>query len=129
VPADFMNNSGMKAMQKVEKWRVEELALVLNELAVLLRAGESNEWANVFSHYHDESNIIVAKKEFDSESLKKLVINILNCFEKNSSFMNIALKHEDPREEQKLNQALYLTRARLLTVIRDMEERIIEHIH
>lgn len=116
-------------MQKVEKWRVEELALVLNELAVLLKVGENIEWANVFSHYHDESKQIVAKKEFDSESLKKLVINIMNCFDKNSSFMNIGLKHENPREEQKLNQALYLTRARLLTVIRDMEERIIEHIH
>jgi len=116
-------------MQKVEKWRVEELALVLNELTVLLRAGENSEWANVFSHYHDESKNIVAKKEFDSESLKKLVTNIMNCFEKNSSFMNTALKHENPKEEQKLNQALYLTRARLLTVIRDMEERIIEHIH
>jgi len=124
-----MNNSGLEAMQKVEKWRVEELALVLNELVVLLRAGENSDWANVFSHYHDESKNIVAKKEFDSESLKKLVTNIMNCFEKNSSFTNIVLKHENPKEEQKLNQALYLTRARLLTVIRDMEERIIEHIH
>ncbi len=116
-------------MQKVEKWRVEELGLVLNELAVLLRAGENSEWASVISHYHDESKKIVAKKEFDSDSLKKLVTNIMNCFDKNSSFSNIALKHVDPKEEQKLNQALYLTRARLLTVIRDMEERIIEHIH
>ena len=116
-------------MQKVEKWRVEELALVLNELAVLLKAGKNSEWANVFSHYQDESRRIVAKKEFDPDSLDKLVNNIKYCFDKNSSFMNIGLKHENPREEQKLNQALYLTRARLLAVLKDMEERIIEHIH
>ena len=107
-------------MQKVEKWRVEELALVLNELTVLLRAGNNSEWANVFSHYH---------KEFDSDSLDKLVNKIKYCFDKNSSFMNIGLKHDNPKEEQKLNQGLYLTRARLLAVLRDMEERITEHIH
>jgi hypothetical protein len=94
-----------------------------------LRAGENSEWGNVFSHYHDESKKLAAKKEFDSDSLKKLVTNIMNCFDKNSSFTNITLKHENPKEEQKLNQALYLTRARLLTVIRDIEERITEHIH
>lgn len=116
-------------MQKIEKWRVEELSLVLNELAVLLRAGENSEWANVFSHFYDESKAIVAKKEFDSNSLNKLVKNITNCFERNSSFTSIALKHKKPREEQKLNQALFLTRARLLRVLKDMEERIIEHIH
>ncbi len=119
----------MENMQKIEKWRVEELSLVLNELTVLLKAGNNSEWANVFSHFYDESKIIVLNKEFDSNSLNKLVKNITNCFERNSSFTSIALKHKNPKEEQKLNQALYLTRARLLRVLKDMEERIIEHIH
>jgi hypothetical protein len=119
----------MENMQKIEKWRVEELSLVLNELAVLLKAGKNSEWANVFSHFHDESKTIVLNKEFDSKSLIKLVKNITDCFERNSSFTSIALKHKNPKEEQKLNQALYLTRARLLRVLKDMEERIIEHVH
>lgn len=116
-------------MQKIEKWRIEELALVLDELAVLLSAGERSEWANVFSHFCDESRAIGTNKEFDSSSLNKLVKNIMNCFEKNSSFTSISLQNKNPKEEQKLNQALYLTRARLLKVLKDMEERIIEHIH
>jgi len=116
-------------MQKVEKWRVEELALVINELVVLLKAGDNNEWANVFSHFHGESKKIVSQKEFDSDSLNKLVKNINNCFHRSSSFTNIALKHKNPKEEQILNQALYLIRARLLKVLKDIEERITEHIH
>jgi len=116
-------------MQKIEKWRVEELALVLNELAVLLRAGDNSEWANVFLHFLEEAQKIIDRKEFDSEAIEKLARNILNCFERNSSFLNIALRNENPKEEQKLNQALLITRARLLNVLNDIQERIIEHIH
>jgi molecular chaperone GrpE (heat shock protein) len=116
-------------MQKIEKWRVEELALVLNELAVLLRAGDSSEWASVFLHFLEEAEKIISRKEFDSEAIEKLARNILNCFDRNSSFLNISLKNENPKEEQKLNQALLLTRARLLNVLNDIQKRIIEHIH
>jgi molecular chaperone GrpE (heat shock protein) len=116
-------------MQKIEKWRVEELALVLNELVALLRAGDNNEWANVFLHFLEEAEKIVSRKEFDSEATEKLARNILNCFDRNSSFINITLRNENPREEQKLNQALLLTRARLLNVLNDIQERIIEQIH
>lgn len=116
-------------MQKVEKWRVEELALVLSELTDLLKAGENREWANVFSHYHDETQKIAANTEFDSGLLSKLVRNVRDCLHGSSSFTKIALRHDNPKEEQKLNQALYLTRARLLKVIKDLEERIVELIH
>ena len=116
-------------MQKIEKWRVEELALVLKELAELLKAGDHREWANVFLHFIEETEKIVSQKEFNSEAIEKLARNILNCFDRNSSFVNIALRNENPREEQKLNQALLLTRARLLNVLNDIQERIIEHIH
>lgn len=116
-------------MQKVEKWRVEELALVLSELTDLLKAGDNREWANVFSHYYDETQKIVAKTEFDSSLLSKLVGNVRDCFHTSSSFTKIALKHDNPKEEQKLNQALYLIRARLLKVLKDLEERIVELVH
>lgn len=116
-------------MQKIEKWRVEELALVLNELAELLKAGEHSEWANVFLHFLEETEKIISQQEFDSKAIEKLARNILNCFDRNSSFVNITLKNENPREEQKLNQTLLLTRARLLNLLNDIQERIIEHIH
>jgi len=116
-------------MQKIEKWRIEELGLVLNELSFLLKLGESSEWANVFSHFNDESQKIVTKKEFDLDSLNKLVRNIKNCFFKGSSFTDTLFRHENPKEETKLNQILYLIKARLLKILTDMENNIIEYIN
>ena len=116
-------------MQKIEKWRMEELALVLNELALLLKAGGSCEWANVFSHFHDESQKIISKNEFDLDSLSKLVKNIKNCFFDVSSFTNIVIWHEDSEEKTRINQGLYVTRARLLKILMDIENSIEDYIN
>ena len=116
-------------MQKIEKWRVKELALILNELALLLKAGNTRDWANVFSHFHDESQRIISKNEFVSDSLDKLVKNIKNCYFGSSSFTNIILRHEDLEEKARINQNLYLTRARLLKTLMDLEDRLVDYIN
>ncbi len=116
-------------MQKIETWRVKELALILNELTVLLKAGNVHDWANVFSHFFDESQKIISKNEFDSDSLNKLIKNIKNCFFSSSSFTNIILKHENPEEKAGLNQSLYLTRARLLKTLMDLDDRLVDYIN
>lgn len=115
-------------MQKIEKWRIEELAIVLNELTALLRTGDSRDWANVFSHFYDESQKIISKKEFDLNAFSKLVTNIKNCFFNGHSFKEIALKHKYPREEIKLNEDFLFVRARLYKILMDLELRITEYI-
>jgi hypothetical protein len=115
-------------MQKIEKWRVNELALVLNELSLLLEAGKTRDWANVFSHFYYESQKIVSKDEFDSDSLTRLVKNIKNCFLSAGSFTNIILRHENSQEEARINQSLYLTRANLLRILMDLENRLVDYI-
>jgi hypothetical protein len=115
-------------MQKIEKWRVKELALILNELSLLLKAGKTLDWANVFSHFHDESQKIISKDEFDSDSLSKLIKNIKNCFFGSSSFTNIILRHENSEEKARINQSLYLTRAHLLKILMDLEDRLVDYI-
>lgn len=121
--------SKFKIMQKIEKWRIEELAIVLNELTTLLRTGESRDWANVFSHFYDESQKIIFKKEFDLDALSKLVINIKNCFFNGHSFKEIALRHKSPREEIKLNEGFLFVRARLYKILTDLEHRVAEYIN
>lgn len=116
-------------MQKIEKWRVKELALILNELSLLLNAGNTRDWANVFSHFHDESQKIISKNEFDLDSLNKLVKNIKNCYFGSSSFTNIVLRHENSKEKARMNQSLYLTRAGLLKILMDLEGRLVDYIN
>jgi len=116
-------------LQKIEKWRIEELALILNHLSDLLRKGDNCEWANVFNHFHQESKQIVNKNEFDQHLLKRLVINIKNCFIGLNSLRNIVLWHLNTRESAVLNQAFKQYRDRLLKIIDDVEKRLIEYIN
>lgn len=109
-------------MQAIEKWRVEELALVISELSDLLRKSDNCDWANVFSHFHQESQKIVSSTEFNLDYLKKLVTNVKNCFSDASSLRNIVLWHENSEERTRLNQELFQTRARLLKILEDIEE-------
>jgi len=116
-------------MQKIEKWRVEELALVLNQISKLMRKGDNCEWANVFSHFHQESKQIVNKNEFDQHLLKRLVTNIKNCFIGLNSLRNIVLWHLNTRESASLNQEFQRYKARLLNIIENIEKRLIEYIN
>jgi hypothetical protein len=116
-------------MQKIEKWRLEELALVLHDLSELLRKGDNCEWANVFFHFHDESQKIISKKEFDLHLLKRLIQNIKNCFAGVSSLRNLVLWHMNSRENSKVNQDFKHSRARLLKILDDIEQRTIEYIN
>lgn len=123
---DFCHH--LRIMQKIAKWRLEELALVISELSDLLRKGDDYEWANVFSHYHQESQKIVSNKEFNIDHLKKLVTNVKNCFSGASSLNNLVLWNESSEEMSRLNQGLFQTRARLLKILEDMEDLAAEPI-
>jgi hypothetical protein len=73
--------------------------------------------------------MIISKNEFVSDSLDKLVKNIKNCYFSSSSFTNIILRHENPKEKARINQSLYLTRARLLKTLMDLEDRLVDYIN
>jgi len=115
-------------MQRIEKWRLEEFALSLKHLAELLKSGDDCEWANVFFHFHQESQALIASKELGLEQIKKLLINIKNCYSGTSSFMKLVLRHKNEKEKIRLNQDLYKTRAHLLKIMAEIEDRIVEYI-
>jgi hypothetical protein len=116
-------------MQKIEKWRIQELAIVLNDLAELLKQGNNAEWANVFTHFYYESQKILLKQEFHLEELKKLLQNIGNCFIGNSSFRNLSLGQDRPNESNILNKEFSQARSRLLVILAQMENQSVEYVN
>jgi len=113
-------------MQKIEKWRIQELSLIFRKISDLLIKGGNPEWANVFSHFQQESQKIISKKEFDEDLLHKLIINTKNCFSREHTFIHMELWHEDPKTKVSINQEFLLTRARLLKIITDINNKMIE---
>jgi hypothetical protein len=116
-------------MQKVEKWRVQELAIMLKHLHELLMKGGNNEWANVFLHFHHEAVEILARDDFKLDPLKKLVQNIANGFESFHSVTNLSLGHEDFEAKSEWNRTFQRAKARLISILTEIDRRTIELTH
>jgi hypothetical protein len=116
-------------MQKVEKWRIQELAQVLNQISILLREGKNAEWASVFSHFAQEAYLISEKRELKIDFLIRLIENIINCFEGGSSLRNLVLQHENSKRMTKLNQEFGQRRQVLSEILIDMETKWTEPVN
>jgi hypothetical protein len=116
-------------MQKIEKWRIQELAQVLNHVAAILSQGKNREWAQVFSHFEQESHGILMSPTFDSGQLQNLLRNIKICFSENYTFKNIVPFSENPEGLHGLCQEFLSAQARLLKILEDLEKRSVELIH
>lgn len=113
-------------MQKIEKWRVEELSLVLNELADILKKGNNREWANVFFHFDSEAQRTFQAEKFNPDQFRKLIANIKNCFSGHCSFSQLELWLEDPLEAKILNREFSAIKSELLRLLEDLETRMVE---
>ncbi len=116
-------------MQRIEKWRVQELALLLQQLYKLLMEGNNSEWANVFLHFHQEAIEILSRDELNIEALRRLIHNIVNCFDGYHSFTNLALGNEDSDSGADLNRNFNQTKMRLLTVLSEIDNRTTVYTH
>lgn len=115
-------------MQKIEKWRVKELSLVLNQVVEVLRKGSHREWAAVFTHFHSESQKIFQAETFDLDELKKLVRSIRSCLSESTSLFQLELQHENPREKTIINQEFSLFKSDLFSILEDLESRLVEFL-
>jgi len=113
-------------MQKIEKWRVEELSLALNELSDLLKKGNNREWANVFAHFDSEARDILQAEKFQIDQLKRLITNIKNCFSRSCSFSQLELQHGDPAEMRMINHEFSSAKLELLQLLENMEKQMVE---
>jgi hypothetical protein len=117
------------AMQKIERWRIEELTLVLKEMVSLLKRGENREWANVFEHFLLEAEGILLRDAFNLEEFKRLVQNILCCYLEGDSFRSLEIEEGRKDALQDLNQKLNRLKGRLYYLLTDLQSRFVEYIH
>lgn len=116
-------------MQKIEKWRIQELVLVLEEISSILKKGKNAEWAGVFSHYHHEAQQILESQNLQIDKLNRLMFNIKNCFHTGST-LDDPLTFEDMQKEfYGILKEYQTTRLRLLGIIQQMEDQLVEFIH
>ena len=116
-------------IQKIEKWRIQELEQSLNRLSLLLRKGKSFDWANVFSHFAQEAKVLVDHKKFDLDKIKRLAQNIVNCFDHVSSLRNLVLTHENARKMDILNREFRKTIRLLFEILASIEEKWTESVN
>lgn len=101
----------------------------MKELCELFRNGDNYEWASVFSHFNDETKIIISKNNLDLDSLEKLIKNIRNSFSHGISLTTLILSHENTEIKKRFNQDFLHMRARIFGILKDMEYRTIETIN
>jgi hypothetical protein len=116
-------------MQRIEKWRVQELALLLHQLHELLMKGNNSEWANVFLHFHQEAIEILSTDQLNVEALRRLIHNIVNCFDGYHSFTNLSLGTEDSDPGSDLNRDFNQAKVRLLAVLSEIDNRTTIYTH
>ncbi len=114
-------------MQKVAKWRIQELGQSLLSLTRILHKGNNWEWSRVFQHYHDEAEYLLENQLFDLNSLKNLVRNIRICFE-NSTLQNIDLEPEYYQKNNSLISDFMNETERLEQILEEIEEQTTEYI-
>lgn len=115
--------------QKVEIWRIKELGLILQDLSELLKKSNHHDWANVFHHYHMETQNILFGSKFDTNHLIRLVQNIKDCFQGLSSLKNLMIQVESPGNNEALRQDIERGKARLFKVLEEIERQTTEYVH
>jgi len=113
----------------IELWRIRQLALVLEQIARLLKSGANAEWAGVFSHYLNEIERQFLQNPINIHALKQLVVNIKNCYMDVDSFVDLELVHSEDSVADSLNREFNKERALLYKIILDMESRMKEYSH
>lgn len=116
-------------MQKIERWRIQELALILKDLVDTLHNSDNRDWANVFEHYLIETERILLRSTFNLEECKRLVRNILCCYLDGDSFRRLEITHEEPDLGARINKDLTRQKAQLYHLLTDLQARFVEYIH
>jgi len=116
-------------MSVIEKWRIEELALVLKELLGSLHSGENREWANVFEHFLHEAELLLLSDPLQTTACRQLVQNILCCFLEGDSFRRLKLLPGDSENHERQNRSFRRLQARLYHLLTELQSRFVEYVH
>ncbi len=116
-------------MHRLERWRLEELEMLLDDLAVALKAGGHPEWAGVFGHFGQEMALIRGGGNINPAELRRLVRNIGLCFDGSSSFPGIFLESKNPTKSAALKLRLTQLRAKTAGALNEINLRLIEFVN
>jgi hypothetical protein len=114
--------------QKVESWRLEELAMLLDSLAASLEAAGSPEWARVFRHFREEARNIQAVAAHEADELKRLVRNIGLCFRDHVTIPDLSVDNEGRSDSSGINLRPSQAKARLRQALAEIDSRLIEYV-
>jgi len=116
-------------MSKVEPWRLKELALLLDELTLILESGKNPEWAGVFRHFGQELELLSSTRPDNRAGLKKLVRSIGLCLDTGGGFSRLVLDVSDSDEGMAISLRFGRLRVALVEAVKDLGERIVEFMH
>jgi hypothetical protein len=116
-------------MSRFEPWRLQELALLLDDLVVTLRAGKNPEWANVFGHFGHELERLGPTKTGNRGELSRLIRNIQPCLLGRSGISRLILQGVDAEESGALNQRFTHLKARLAKSLDEIQEKLVEFVN
>jgi hypothetical protein len=113
-------------MSKAEPWRLKELAMLLDELVLILKSGQNREWAGVFAHFGHELALLGSA---DQRELQRLIGCIQLCIASGSGFSRLILGGSDSAEGAALNLRFSRLRAVLAKAVEDIGERLVEFVN
>lgn len=109
-------------MNYIEKWRMDELSLVLKRIGLVLQAGGQAEWAGVFHHFQEEADSLSRVPPVEKETVERLARNIQACLRNGTSLRCPLLVHEDESIGEGLFREYHRMRLRLLKILGELEE-------
>jgi hypothetical protein len=116
-------------MARFEPWRLQELAILLDELIITLRTGKNPEWASVFGHFGHELEFIASIKTGERDELSRLILNIQSCLSEGSGISRLILEGENAEESGALNQRFAHLKTRLRKALDDIQEKLVEVVN
>src|SRR4030042_3434356 len=116
-------------MSKAEPWRLKELAMLLDELFLILNSGQNREWAGVFAHFGHELALLGSAGSADERELKRLIGCIQLCLSSGSGFSRLVLEGPDSGKGAALNLRFTQLRAVLAKAVEEIGERLVEYVN
>jgi hypothetical protein len=114
---------------KLEPWRLRELALLTDDLVLILRSGKNPEWANVFRHFGQELESLGHGNSFDGDGLSRLLRNIRCCLGEEGGLARLELVGGSDEESSELTRSFRRLKIRLKNALDTMQQRLAEYVN
>jgi hypothetical protein len=116
-------------MSNVEAWRLQELALLLEELTLVLESGRNPEWARVMEHFGYELERLRPAGRDSEAGLKSLIRSLELCLDAGGGFSRLVLEVSDSEEGAAVHRNFDRLRTALARAVEGIGQRVVESVH